>query len=605
MERKRFDWWQSKEPHDDLIPAARHIERRDASRKESYLRSLRLYGAVALTDFADRRFDGSHERLGLNVVKAVVQSVVAALVRSLPRSRVLTSGGNWSLRRKARNLERFLDGQRHANNVRQLAGEVALDYALLGTPVVKVYPDFEEKRVCIEHVHPGELFVDHLESIYRKPRTMYQRKYIARETLMVMFPKSKAKILAAQEITTASGFADTTAEMIEVWESWHLGYGEEKGRHVICIEGETLFSEDWEDRDFPFVVCRWDELPWNFWGEGLGEQLTGIQIEINRVLQKIQKAIHLVSVPRVFLEAGSKVQKAHINNQIGAIVTYTGQKPIIDTPNSTHPEVFEYLWSLWGKAFEIAGVAQLASAGATPAGLESGEAIRQWSDTQSARFAKVFADWEDFWVRVDEAVIAAGKRLAKVHPNFATNSPKDKWTTETIRWKDVDMAADQYVLRCYPASSLPSLPSGKLAFVSDMINAGMIDPMEGKRLLDFPDLEGYLSLDRAAHEAVDAAIEKMLDDGEFIPPEPFFDLALTLKTAQSAYLRASVEGAPEDRLELLRQFMAATKRLIDQASLAQQPMQGPMEQSAAAIQPPGPDETGAMPTAPTGNEAIA
>ena len=573
----RFDWWSSDRPHEVLVEAARWIANRDVSRKEIYLRSARLYGGLAMGEYTDRRFDVIVDHLGLNVVKAAVQAVVASLIRSLPRSRVLTTGGNWSLRRRARLLERFLEGQRHANGVREIAGEVALDFALLGTGVVKVYPDAEKKRVCIDHVHPGEVFVDHLESIYRRPQTLYHRKYVNREVLADMFPEHAAVIQLAETARHPSVSSDTTAEVVEVWESWRLG-----SRHVIAIDRATLLDEPWEEDVFPFVFCRWDITPYNFWGDGLGEQLTGIQVEINRVLQKIQKSLHRLSVPRVFVEAGSKIQKAQLNNAIGAIVTYTGQKPIIESPQTVHPELFRYLWDLYGKAFEIAGIGQLSASGVTPSGLQSGQAIREWADTQSARFARVFADWEDFWVRVDEATICAGKRLSKTVPNFSTVAPRDKWTTSAVRWKDVDMKRDAYVLRCYPASSLPSLPAGKLAFVGDLMNLGIVSAEEGKQLLDFPDLEAHMALDRAAYEAIESAIETMLDDGEYVPPEPFFDLALALKICQSSYLRAKSEGAPEDRLALLRDFAVDCKRLIDTVSEAHQRATTGLEQEAVA-----------------------
>ena len=77
-------------------------------------------------------------------------------------------------------------------------------------------------------------------------------------------------------------------------------------------------------------------------------------------------------------------------------------------------------------------------------------------------------------------------------------------------------------------------------------------------------------------------ISQMLEHGKFIPPEPFQNLQLATKLVNSAYLRAKTQGAPEDRLDLLRRYLENAAALLAESM---QPMAGapgdmPMQQSA-------------------------
>ena len=183
---------------------------------------------------------------------------------------------------------------------------------------------------------------------------------------------------------------------------------------------------------------------------------------------------------------------------------------------------------------------------------------------------------------------------------YSPVTSKDRNTIATVKWNEVDMAEDAYVLKVFPASSLPDLPSGRIKMLISMQQLGLIkDQASVARLLDFPDLEGDFALDRAASEDIDRQIELMLDDGRFEPPEPFQDLFLALKKVQSSYLKARCDGVPEDRLELLREYMSICQNMI----MASQPQQAPLP-NEAGIPPSLTAAQGVAPTAPTGNEVM-
>ena len=67
--------------------------------------------------------------------------------------------------------------------------------------------------------------------------------------------------------------------MVKVIESWHLSSGPKAkdGKHTICTNA-TLFKEDYDKEYFPFVFFRWNVRPVGFFGQGLAEQLQGLQL---------------------------------------------------------------------------------------------------------------------------------------------------------------------------------------------------------------------------------------------------------------------------------------------------------------------------------------
>lgn len=132
--------------------------------------------------------------------------------------------------------------------------------------------------------------------------------------------------------------------------------------------------------------------------------------------------------------------------------------------------------------------------------------------------------------------------------------------------------------------------------VQELLNGGLIPPEEAKQLLDFPDLEAKMSLDRATSDLIDRNIEFILDDGRYMPPHPYQDHALALRKVQAAIQVAEQNNVPSDRLQMLRQYLTQTHLYLEQAN--QQRManqQGAMIPGA----PPAAGPTGANPLAMT------
>ena len=67
---------------------------------------------------------------------------------------------------------------------------------------------------------------------------------------------------------------------------------------------------------------------------------------------QIQRGHHLIT-GHWMVDGGAKVQTQHINNDLGAIVKYTGTMPVYQAPTAINPAVYKHLWDLYEKAFEL------------------------------------------------------------------------------------------------------------------------------------------------------------------------------------------------------------------------------------------------------------
>lgn len=609
-EKKSLLWWKAPkyEAHEIAWSVFKNIEENDKGREQQVLKHLRLYGNSDVYGIGPSYHDRtkSDEKLSLNVIKAACDAASSKIAKNRPAPRFLTTGGNWSLRRKGKRLEQWTLTQFDQTDTYDEGVRAFLDCAITGTGIL--HPYRVGKELCVERVLQTEVFVDRQEAASGKPRQMFRRKFVNRDWLYEVaekewqLPRSRLKCISEAKNPDPSKYGvNTTADQIEIIEAWHLPSveGGSDGRHLIFVEGGCLIDRPWKHRRFPLIFMHWTRKPQGFWGIGLAEELTGIQLEINKLLIKIQKAFHLMANPVWFVDSATYnlIRKGHFNNEMGNVYPYASQPPTKHVQPSIHPEVFAHLDRLYQRAFEIAGISQLQVTAQHPPGVEAGVALRTLNDIQSERFSLVSKAYEKLFMSLTERLIDLGREIFEEHKDYKAVMARDRHTIYDVPWKEVDMQADQYVLRVFPASALPNDPAGRLAAIADLQAMGNIDRATANRLLDYPDLEADVSLDRAASDNIDRVLEKILDNGEWEYPEPFMDLQLALKKSQAWYNKALGENVPEKNLELLRQYMLAIEAEMQKAVAAQ--AMNSMGVPGLPSMPPGAGPTGQPPTALT------
>lgn len=598
-------WWLAPvgEAHGVVLHVVKSIRQDQEAEKIADVLHESLYGNMPRLGFgmgpASRKSALGASRLSLNVVRNMVGAVTSKIAaKNKPKPTFLTEEGNYEQRDKAEKLEKFVGGVFYESGVYAELTKCFRDACVHGTSFLKIYPS--EGRVEVARVSKPEMVVDPDEARYGTPQNLYERRYYDTLKLIEMATEwhegseeeLAVKVAAIEAAANARDPDDieyayrATADQVLVTEAYHLGPTKKKpGRHVVCIEGASLLDEPW-DGPFPYAVLRWTEATEGYFGVGLAEELMGIQAEINKLLQQIQRGHHLIT-GHWMVEKSSQTVTATINNDLGAIVKYAGLAPTYQAPAIIAPEVYQHLWQLYAKAFEIAGISQLNATGQKPAGLDSGAAQRAYQDIQTERFLEVGQAYEEFVIEAARLVVRCAK---KIGGSYRVRSV-GKSEIHIVDWSEIDLDEDLYVIRVYPTSLLPSTPAGRLAWAQDMMNSGVMPPEDVLDVVDFPDTEQYAKRRNASRRVIERNISHMIRKGEFVSPEPFDNHKLALRIVNEAYHEARLDGVPEDRLELLRRYMADTQDFIG----SEQPMPGP-----APVMPPMPMDPMGAPMPPAG-----
>ncbi len=592
---KNYRWWTATK--DDVATAVFEVVNRlilqDSARQERNLRSLRLYGSSDLSGmgaYGVSRYASPtlpENRVKVNVISSMVDTVTSKIAKMKPKVTFLTSGGDWTSQQNAQKLNKFMIGAFYANKIHSIHQEGFKDAAIFDIGAIKHY--VADGKIVSERCLPTELYVDAVDALYGAPRSLYQVKYIHREVLSQMFPKKVAIIKMAKSQLDRQVQMDDADDYIAVVEAWHLQSGKKTGdgRHTLCVDTGWLYDEEYTRDYFPFTFFRWSTRGIGFWGQSLAERLTGNQIEINKMLRIIQKAFHLGSAFKVFLEYGSRVAKEQLNNEVGSIVYYTGQKPDYYVPQTVHPEYFQHLNFLVQSSYEEAGISQLSASSKKPAGIESGKAIREYNEVETERFAIVSQTYEQSFLDTARIYVDLAKDISEDGGDFEVVAQSKKFI-ETIKWSEVAVDDNQYIMQMFPTSMLPQTPAGRIEYVQELVNNGYIPKDFGLKLLDFPDLESYTDLVNAPLDNLMDTLEQIMVKGEYNPPEPYQDLNTGIKMFQSAYLKGRTTKVPEKQLEMLRTWISTAEAMLQSAA-------PPPEVAPQGLPPPPGAPQGALP----------
>jgi hypothetical protein len=108
-----------------------------------------------------------------------------------------------------------------------------------------------------------------------------------------------------------------------------------------------------------------------------------------------------------------------------------------------------------------------------------------------------------------------------------------------------------------------------------MIQSGMLSVQEGRRLLDYPDIEQQNKLATASEERILKYLDLMVEEGEYNPPDPFMDLQLADQLCTQYYNLYVAANLEEEKADMLRTFSTQTKALIMQTQAPAQPAPTP------------------------------
>lgn len=586
------EWWLADDKDKlaiELCGTASYLKTNQTYRMRQLACDVRLYCGLSIYSYAgsnvskmDRTKTLPDDRPTFNLIQACTDTLVSRLSQAEPQPKFLTDGADYKQRHLAQRLNQFVLGEFYQTKAYEKATKMLRDTIVMGTGCLKVY-EGDDGKVAIDRVLITDLFVDDNDCLNGNPQQMYQLKLMDREKLIAMYSK-KEKILENTPQSYPDNAPDsgrTTADQVMVVEGWKLPSGPNSsapgyypGRHTIATVNGVILDEEWDKVKFPFVFCNYSDPFLKFFGQGLATQLFGTQLTLNRILYTIARAITLVGVPRVFIEQGSKVVKAHNNNEIGVIVTYSGVKPMYEVAPCNAPEMYEERDRLIQYGFQQCGISNMQATSQKPAGLNSGEAIRSYDDINTDRYAELAKKYDNCFKELAYQITDVAMEIAERDGKYQTIYPNKDGT------KEIDLPAmkflkDPFIIQCFTESALPRTPAGRIETVTEQVQAGMLTLKEGRRLMRFPDLEQNERLDNASEERIFKILDDIVEKGKFVPPDAFMDLQLaTQLTVQyiNLYLAANLE---ENKADMLRDFFTACQTLIQAAMPPPQPQAAP------------------------------
>lgn len=564
-EAVNFRWWtlDEKEMAAAIAATVRFIQRHQGSRIEQLAVSTRLYGNSSVYSLMGTSFTRASsvnsnpvsQRISNNICESVIDTLESKVAKNKVVPTYITNGGDWSVQKKAEQLTKFTQGLFYQQDVHQKSIYSWKDGAVWGDGFVQVYE--KNYKVCIERAFPHELFVDAIESLTGDPKQLHRVKIMDRDIALEMLPELEEAIKTVspsnyQEI----GGQGTAVDLITVVESWHLKSGPDAkdGLHVFSV-GDGSFAEEYDKDYFPFPHLRYARRQFGWYGQGACERLQNIQGEINRSMILKQRALWMQGAFKVLLENGSKVVSQHLNNDVGAIIHYTGVKPEYVTPPATNPELQQWIDALINYGYNQEGISRMSTTGESPIGVDSGKAMRTLVQISDDRFLFMMQEQEKFVLEIARQAVNVVKDIYSAKGKYEVIFPNTHFM-ETVDWGDINLSEEEYVLKAFPTSSLSDDLSGRLSEIQELSQAGMISPRTAKRLLDMPDLEVNSALDNAAENRLHQIFEQMLNGEEAVQFEPGFHDAALAQTLALKYINyAEYMKAPEEYIQLVRDFL--------------------------------------------------
>lgn len=578
------EWWNAETKQQlasQLCGTASYLKTAQTYRMRQLAVDVRLYCGLSIYSYAGSNVSKMNitktlpeDRPTFNLIQAATDTLVSRLSQSRPEPKFLTDNADYKQRHLAQRLNSFMLGEFYQTKAYDKAVKMLRDAIVMGTGVLKVYAG-EDNKVQVDRVLVTDLFMDENDAINGEPTQLVQLKLMDRDKLVARNPGKRAIIEG-----TPNSYPDnspdsgrTTADQVMVVEGWKLPSGADPeapgytpGRHVIATTNGVLLDEEWNKPKFPFVFLLYSDPFLGFYGQGLATQLFGTQLTLNRIMYTIARAITLVGVPRVFIDNASKVTKTSQNNEIGVIVNYSGTKPTYEIAPCNAPELYAERDKLIQYGFQQCGVSAMQATSQKPEGLNSGAAIRSYDDIAADRFAELAKKYEDVFVQLAYHIADCAIDIAEETGRYETVYPNKDGTKE-VALPEMKFLKDPFVIQCFTESSLPRTPAGRIAAVTELVQAGMLSLKEGRRLMRTPqDLEHNEQLENASEERIFQILDKIVEDGEYTMPDGFLDLQLASQlTTQyiNLYLAAKLE---EDKADMLRDFFTQVQTLIQAAT---------------------------------------
>lgn len=590
-------WWTLTPDKDDtysqgklaeaLAETVRDIERRQYGIFEGNRRHARLYAGYLPSALHWGASPVSNQRLPFEATKGLVRSIcdtaTALIVRSRPKSSIVTDGADWKIQQSAEDTDRFLVGAYDTGGVYQVAPRSFHDSTWAGTGLWKYVTRGKGRdfRVNVERVLPDDFVVDEEECReHLEPQNVYHRTVVRTDALLRRYGKNNPRL--AEKIRASANSSTWPTRHVPAGhsiliEAFHVDPDDpDSNRRVLAVTGAVLEDDTWPHPWHPYTYLWWAPPISGFYGDGIAYRQFGRQQRITYLFRWIQRCHDYFATPRAWVDPSGGPPTMQLSNELGAVIM-ARRPPTFQATNVVPPEIYRWLDELDKGGFEDEGISQVSAQNRLPPGIESAPAQREYSYKEGQRFAPVSQRWEHA-VAVDTAkkMVAMYRRAAESSGEGARVRWADRTMVEMIDWPNLD--EDAYTIRA-EASNLDSLsPAARTQAALELAQTGWISPTEGRALLRHPDLKGNSDLDTAG-ETYALYVLRKLKRGEPVVVDELADLDALDRVVRRGRLLAIQRGAP-------RKIVDTMARYLEELDLRKQEAVGPMAQPLAPAMAP-------------------
>lgn len=577
--------------------------------RERFMRYARLYGNYESLGWVSlsgaNRSEQTNNRPVFNIIQSSVDTVNSKIARDNPSPYFITSGADYFDKLKAEKLTQFVQGIFQQSNLYQMANnKVFRDASIYGLGGLQFQLNPTTNVIECEWVFIDELKIDQYDAQKGKPLNMHRCKMIHKEKLVEMYP-DKVDVINELDTTHPNYFRsrETVVDLVVITESWHLRVGDKPGRHTVILLDEVLLDEEYNEDWFPFAFFNYYEKPVGMFGRGITEAILSGQIEINKILMFIQQCQELQASPVILVDTASQIaEDVILSNNIARMIPYRSgsNPPTFVAPQACSPEVYQHLKDWMGWCYQEVGVSQTSAGGDKQPGVNSAIAMRTMVDIESSRFIQVSKNWERFFVDSATICVQLGKQAYEKDPSFQVQYvDKKSKILKDLPWNKINMPDDMFVIRCDTISGFPASAAGRIQTITDFISNQYITKERGLELLGMdPDLDEEVKLQTSSLRLCEKRLSEMVEEGIYNHPEKYMNVKLALSVSASWYNQLEVDGCPEDRLQLVRQWIDELCTMITGTDATVQLIQSMFAPTAPAPQAPaaGVNPAGAQPT---------
>jgi hypothetical protein len=561
MTTPKQKWWKA-EAADLCNWITRDIEEIENTQLDGYERFYRLAFMYDPYDYLGRIYFPAEYNVMVteNICAAGVDTVTSMIAKAKHRPVFLTDGADFKAKREASDRGRYAEGLCKLVRLDERRARIFKDAATFGTGLLRFEID-QDGVISHERFLPVEVRVNEQECISQAPRTLHLLKYRDREALQVRYPEKAAELEEHTKDLGSFWFGvgsnDQTDQLL-VRESYRLPIGTKgkpnykPGRKVVSTDKIVLLDEPYDLPRFPTGVLRWNERTTGFMGKGLIEDLQGHQRTINKQNAAMDTQIDFHAAPVTYVHQNdmASITKMSFVPGVGRFVPFIVQKPEISIPKIIADEVLRRQEYLKSSYLEVSGISTMHSHGEMPLKrAETGAAVSELNDVTSERFSIQEQASERWYLDCVEVMFM----LIKDNADRDLPTPVVPYSfahiAKRIKWKKVDALDVVYQIQAAPQFSRTL--SGRYQQISDWANQGVISQDEARHLINHPDLDSAMSMYDAYREFIDK-VKELLLDGEYVAPDPRENLALGLSWLVMGYFEAVNDGAPEDRVEMIR-----------------------------------------------------